>query len=132
MPVRFWTAVPHRSLHHGIWSDPNETRAEYVAQIVDREIWHASFFRAVRHARFTLPIGLPGFRGLGNTYWLSESCSFFHSDGGSSGDTLIVSLIVQCGPTLPEVASDIQRDRVSPIGRANQALCGTTRCCRRV
>ena len=31
MTLRLWTAVPHRPLHHGIWSDPTETRAEYVA-----------------------------------------------------------------------------------------------------
>src|SRR6516165_4002116 len=45
---------------------------------------------------------------------------------------VIASLIGLCGLTLPEVASDIRRRPVSPIGRANQALCGTTRCCRRV
>ncbi|SRR6266566_1221339 len=34
---------------------------------------------AVRQARLTLCIGLPGERGLGNTNGLSEACSFFRS-----------------------------------------------------
>jgi len=29
---RLWTTVPHCSLHHGIWSDPTEARAEHVTQ----------------------------------------------------------------------------------------------------
>src|SRR2546430_15954743 len=43
MALRLWTAVPHRPLHHRICSDPTETRAEYVAQIVNREIRYTSF-----------------------------------------------------------------------------------------
>ena len=33
MVFRLWTAVPHCPLHHGIWSDPTETCAEYVVQV---------------------------------------------------------------------------------------------------
>ena len=43
---RLWTAVPHRPLHHGICCDPTETRAEYVTQIVNREIRYASFLQS--------------------------------------------------------------------------------------
>jgi len=30
MALRLWTAVAHCALHHSIWSDPTEPRAEYV------------------------------------------------------------------------------------------------------
>src|SRR5713101_3741147 len=43
---RLWTAVPHRPLHHGVCSDPTETRAEHMTQIVNREIRYASFFQS--------------------------------------------------------------------------------------
>jgi hypothetical protein len=46
------------------------------------------FFRAVRQARLTLCIGLPGERGLGNTNGLSEGCSFFHSLSTSQANRL--------------------------------------------
>jgi hypothetical protein len=59
MAFRLWTTVPHRSLHHGIWCDPTETRAEYVTQIVDREIRHASFLQGRSPCPFDTPNGLP-------------------------------------------------------------------------
>jgi hypothetical protein len=56
------------ALHHRIWSNPTEPRADYVPRIVNREIWHRQRSRGLRHACLTPRIGLPGLRGLGNTY----------------------------------------------------------------
>jgi hypothetical protein len=63
MAFRLWTAVPHRPLHYRIWSDPTEARAEYVAQIVNREIRYSSFLQSFPPCSPDTPYWLPWLAG---------------------------------------------------------------------
>jgi hypothetical protein len=62
MTLGLRAAMPYRPLYHRVWRNPTEPRAEYVAQVVNREVGRPAFFKAVRHARLTVRIGLPGAR----------------------------------------------------------------------